>query len=244
MAYLTRYTHSYLRVRCAGTQGSVYDIPFGRRSISAISSRSPSLLPKLVCVICQDETDDSITRLSCGHFLDASCLRTMFDNAAKDESLYPPKCCQTVIELDSAREYLNAPLIELYQRKAREFDTKDRVYCHISTCSTFLGGATAAPEALRCSECRAETCGSCKHAAHHGRTCDARLEDAMLEFAKEQGWQRCPTCKYLVGRTEGCNRMLCRCNHTFCYLCGAAWKTCSCPYSGPPPAGGVPVVVA
>ncbi|KAI0762798.1 hypothetical protein C8Q74DRAFT_179290 [Fomes fomentarius] len=124
---------------------------------------------------------------------------------------------------------LGAPLVEQYKRKSREFKTKDRVYCHNPTCSAFLGGATATPAALRCTECHSETCGSCKDAAHDGQTCDARHDEVMLEYAKGQGWQRCPACKHLVELTEGCYHMTCRCEKQFCYLCAAVWKTCECP---------------
>ena len=158
----------------------------------------------------------------------------MFERATRDESLFPPKCCQTVIELGLARDYLDVPLMALYQSKAREFGTKDRVYCYNPVCSAFLGGATAAATALRCAYCRAETCGSCKEAAHPDRTrClnseEESRDEALLAFAREQGWQRCPDCRYVVERTDGCFHMTCRCAKEFCYLCAATWKTCECP---------------
>ncbi|KAI0762789.1 hypothetical protein C8Q74DRAFT_178680 [Fomes fomentarius] len=206
----------------------------GRATPSPSLPFLPSLTPPTICTICLDAIEDIVVDVPCGHPLDVSCLQTMFENATRDESLFPPKCCQTPIDLDAVRVHLGAPLIKLYQRKALEFNTEDRVYCLIPTCSAFLGAASTTPVVIQCRECHTETCGSCKEAAHLGRKCAPRrnLDDAMLEFAKEQGWQRCPACQYLVERTSGCNHITCRCKRQFCYLCGAGWKTCSCPSSG------------
>ncbi|EDO16610.1 hypothetical protein Kpol_520p33 [Vanderwaltozyma polyspora DSM 70294] len=50
------------------------------------------------------------------------------------------------------------------------------------------------------------------------------LSDKMLDLAiAEEGsdLQRCPNCRLVVQRSEGCNKMKCSvCNHMFCYLCG------------------------
>ncbi|EJF66522.1 hypothetical protein DICSQDRAFT_94985 [Dichomitus squalens LYAD-421 SS1] len=167
----------------------------------------------------------------CGHHLDVSCLRLMFENATRDETLFPPKCCQQPIKLDDAWPFLDSSLIELYEKKSREFGTKDRIYCHIPACSAFLGAATASPTSIACTSpsCRAQTCGSCKLAAHPGRTCADHSDDVVLELGQEEGWQRCPSCKHLVELTVGCYHMTCRCQKEFCYLCARPWKTCPCP---------------
>ena len=32
----------------------------------------------------------------------------------------------------------------------------------------------------------------------------------------------CPACNMAISKTEGCNKMVCRCGQYFCYICGKA----------------------
>jgi hypothetical protein len=34
----------------------------------------------------------------------------------------------------------------------------------------------------------------------------------------------CPKCRSLIERREGCNHMVCRCKHEFCWLCGDVYR--------------------
>uniref|UniRef100_A0A0A9ELG3 IBR domain-containing protein n=1 Tax=Arundo donax TaxID=35708 RepID=A0A0A9ELG3_ARUDO len=42
-------------------------------------------------------------------------------------------------------------------------------------------------------------------------------------MAKGKKWRRCPRCKYLVDKQEGCVHITCRCGFEFCYGCGEQW---------------------
>ncbi|CAA0828638.1 RING/U-box superfamily protein [Striga hermonthica] len=47
-------------------------------------------------------------------------------------------------------------------------------------------------------------------------------EDIMLvNLAKNMRWMRCPKCRFYVEKSKGCLFMQCRCEHGFCYNCGA-----------------------
>lgn len=46
---------------------------------------------------------------------------------------------------------------------------------------------------------------------------------AMLHAVQQKQWKRCPDCRHVVERIEGCNHMRCRCNCHFCYACGARY---------------------
>ncbi|KAI0724353.1 hypothetical protein C8T65DRAFT_563522 [Cerioporus squamosus] len=182
------------------------------------------------CIVCLEPIDSGpVVSTGCGHHLDVTCLRIMFENALKDASLFPPRCCDD-LDLEDVHEHLDAGLISRFERRALEFRTKDPVYCCNPHCSTFMRGATpTTPVPILCAECGTVTCGSCKREAHPGETCASReLDEAMLEFAKARGWSRCPSCLHVVERTEGCPHMICLCQAQFCYLCAAVWKTCSC----------------
>lgn len=173
----------------------------------------------------------------CGHAFDFECLEDMFRRATFDESLYPPKCCQQVIPIANAQPYLDARLVATFTKKSAEFDTPDRVYCHRPKCSAFIGSATKEVNVLECPECSAETCGSCKEAAHRGLKCSDKedLNNMAKQMHEREGWQRCHSCHHLVEKSEGCHHIICICKAQFCYLCAKPWKTCQCPQFDVPP---------
>ena len=183
--------------------------------------------PQCICIVCLNRIDDGpVVSAACGHPLDVGCLRALFENATRDASLFPPRCCPLgALELDDAAEtHLGPALASRYRQKAVEYRTKDPVYCSNPRCSVFLRGACAAATALPCPECSTVTCGACKRGAHPGETCESsRADEALLELAKARRWTRCPSCHAVVERTEGCRHIVCRCRAEFCYLCAAVW---------------------
>lgn len=81
-----------------------------------------------------------------------------------------------------------------------------------------------------CPHCSRLFCASCKVPWHAGFSCEEfqKLGDnersqedlSLLKMAKKMKWQRCPKCKVVVDRIDGCMFMKCRCGFTFCYGCG------------------------
>ncbi|KAI8382499.1 related to Translation termination inhibitor protein ITT1 [Nakaseomyces glabratus] len=55
--------------------------------------------------------------------------------------------------------------------------------------------------------------------------CEEYLADKMLDLAIEEkgsNLQRCPSCRLVIERSEGCNKMRCAVCHTlFCFICGS-----------------------
>ncbi|KAI0670101.1 hypothetical protein C8Q78DRAFT_992468 [Trametes maxima] len=191
--------------------------------------------PPESCTVCGDDIHGSVVRLKCGHTFDTDCIQEMFKKASTDESLFPPKCCQGAVALSEVEPHLPHDFVKHYNRKAIEFSTPDRVYCHVPTCASFLGPAADAAATLRCAECAAGTCACCKEQTHPGVPCHFAAEDVVLDLGKEQGWQRCPACRHLVELSIGCYHITCRCGKQFCYVCAAPWKECDCPLFYVPP---------
>ncbi|RPD81806.1 hypothetical protein L226DRAFT_555892 [Lentinus tigrinus ALCF2SS1-7] len=182
-----------------------------------------------ICVICRDDIRGVIVRAPCGDAYDIECLVDLFRAATVDESLFPPACCRQPFDLKVVRQYLNKELATLVDKKAIEFGTRNRVYCCRPSCSIFIGSGTTVASQLICPQCRMETCGHCKQAAHSVFTrCTSEEDASVVALAEESGWKRCPGCGHLVELTIGCYHMTCRCRHQFCYLCAATWKTCTC----------------
>lgn len=46
------------------------------------------------------------------------------------------------------------------------------------------------------------------------------LDLQFLALASENRWIRCPGCRVMVQRAEGCFYMSCACGTRFCYECG------------------------
>lgn len=91
---------------------------------TAATSHARSVPPgEQICVVCLDSHHllRHVTT-SCGHFFCRSCLNEAFFLAAKDESLFPPKCCQQALPTDLA-----LPFVSVRTRCAFE-DAKKRVW--------------------------------------------------------------------------------------------------------------------
>ncbi|CAD6268783.1 unnamed protein product [Miscanthus lutarioriparius] len=94
-------------------------------------------------------------------------------------------------------------------------------YCPFNDCSEISvddrGGDVPESE---CPACRRLFCARCGVPWHAGISCaeygqlapgDKGKEDlVVLEMAKGEKWKRCPDCKFLVDRSEGCVHITCR----------------------------------
>ena len=176
-----------------------------------------------------DRIEGPVIRAPCGHDYDVDCVVGLFRAATTDESLFPPACCRQPFNFQRLRQHMDRELASLFEKKAREFSTQNRVYCSRASCSAFLGPATNSATAMACNGCGTQTCGHCKKAAHSAsQRCTNDADKEVLAMATREGWKRCPRCGLVVELIYGCNHMTCRCNHQFCYLCLARWKTCGC----------------
>lgn len=109
------------------------------------------------------------------------------------------------------------------------------LHCPYKDCSELMdvhGMDDCTP--MACSRCRRELCLRCKVPFHSGLSCEQfqalppehrNKEDLeLLHLAHAERWRRCPACDHLVERElGGCNFLLCRCKHAFCYACGVAY---------------------
>ncbi|KAK7559004.1 hypothetical protein IWX48DRAFT_670636 [Phyllosticta citricarpa] len=191
-------------------------------------SKEPSLYRQ--CAACLEEKRYyECARAPCDHNYCADCIDHLFLDAVKDESLYPPRCCRTEIPLSSVRNFLSLRTESDFMKKAPEWEAKDRTYCARPVCSAWIPRHRIQSDIGDCPSCRAKTCTICKAGAHDDGDC---LEDEatqqLLELAQENKWQRCYQCRRLVSLSAGCYHMTCLCRAQWCYLCRAAWKTCSC----------------
>ncbi|KAG8734439.1 hypothetical protein FRC12_018528 [Ceratobasidium sp. 428] len=204
-----------------------------------VTKSVPSILilaggrPEAECIICRD-TVTRAYQAPCGCFYDRECLINLFERAAVDESLFPPRCCNLRIPFQVVRVIFTSKLIRAFERKTKEFETPNRLYCHKPRCSAFLGPAVGNQRQRsnkECTACYRRTCTFCKGVGHPpGVPCQTNADtQQVLTLGRKEGWQSCPSCHNLVELALGCYHMTCRCKHQFCYLCGQQWKSCTCP---------------
>ncbi|OCH93923.1 hypothetical protein OBBRIDRAFT_238838 [Obba rivulosa] len=209
---------------------------------SSAQTKSPARPAEHDCIICREAIVGVDILAPCGHHYDKRCIVDLFEGAAKDESLYPPRCCKQAIPLVSVQRHMSADALWQFREKSEEFGTLKRVYCASRTCSRFLGPQQApasrslwssGPVVKTCpaAGCTARTCLRCKsRVAGDGHRCVEDAQDLdVLALAEDAGWARCPGCETMVELEGGCFHVTCRCNTEFCYVCRASWKTCRCP---------------
>ncbi|KAK7435137.1 hypothetical protein VKT23_019830 [Stygiomarasmius scandens] len=231
---------------------------------------NPNYIPP-ECIVCAEPVIlyTSFTA-PCGHYYCQSCLEDFVNTSIKDETSFPPQCCQkpfplglepsepsssrwssfSALSVSSLLSDLN--LVRRLDEKSREFSVpaRDRLYCPNSQCSIFFGSLStiriAGPVPTACYSCNTVVCLECKQINHPGTACPPSPEEVaetqVRELAKEQKWQTCPGCKQIVERTEGCPHMVCRCEAQFCYGCGSDWQQGTGCTCGQQPAPGADAV--
>ncbi|KAI9773730.1 MAG: hypothetical protein M1839_002028 [Geoglossum umbratile] len=160
------------------------------------------------CVACGDfKKTSKLMRATCGHSYCMDCINELFEHATKDESLFPPRCCRSLIPLSNARPYLDSGLIKRFERKAVELKTPNRTYCHNATCSEFIPLENIDGDRATCVACLRVTCAICKAWAHDGDCPKDPALESLMAVATEAGYQKCHKCKRLVELDTGCNHM-------------------------------------
>lgn len=157
---------------------------------------------------CNVKSTEDVGRAPCGHEYCRDCLRNLVETAITDESFFPPRCCHQPIPFEAIHKLLTFELAQAFINKKAEFDTQNRTYCSVQTCSAFIGSGNIADNVGTCQECNSTTCILCKAAAHDRGECpnDPTLQQ-VLDMVKKNGWQRCNSCSSVVELHYGCNHI-------------------------------------
>ena len=218
-------------VKMSSEQGK--NIPIPEKPITAESDGNHITKHDLLhCIACASRlVRNDLVELRCGDLWCRSCLERVFECAMKDETVYPPRCCVSTISLKSVRHHIPKRLFREYQAKQLELSTRDKTYCHKLRCSAFIAPHSIHNGQAICQKCRSKTCAKCRQEWHFGPCPEFGDVHDFMKFAESRRWKRCPECRRMVEREEGCNHMGCRCGCEFCYGCGARFYECRCEYS-------------
>ena len=112
---------------------------------------------------------------------------------------------------------------------------EDTSWCPTPGCSAVFAFDEALTE-YRCPACKKNYCLRCKCEYHQNMSCkeykkiaNMGEEDKRFMFlVKGAKFKQCPSCKFWVEKSDGCDHMTCRCKYEFCYVCGGKYKHCKC----------------
>lgn len=190
------------------------------------------------CEICADTKpqNESFTIKGCSHSYCYDCMKSYVASKLHDGISVincPVPSCHGVLEPEYCREILPFEVFDRWGKLLCEsvILASQKFYCPFKDCSALLiddGGEMVTQS--ECPSCFRLFCAQCKVGWHDSIGCaeyqklskdEREKEDIMLRnLAKNQRWQRCPTCKFYVEKAEGCLYMKCRCGIAFCYSCG------------------------
>lgn len=188
------------RSAAADSQGPESDAyPDGQKS-----DRQPSL----PCVSCGDATTkDDLMVDRCDHKYCTHCINELFTLCSKDESLFPPRCCQNKITLEQAERFLEVYVYKGFEQKYEEFSTSNRVYCFKSDCRTFISPNNIDGERATCATCLETTCAVCQAAMHDGDCPHDPAVQSMMKASADAGFRQCYNCKRMIELEHGCFHM-------------------------------------
>lgn len=175
------------------------------------------------CKICFTnlESQDFIF-LNCGCLYCAECLNGHFRSGLANKVSYPPRCCgQLPIDIAAVQGFLSDENMVRYTMVQEEFSASRPLYCANKDCGVeFIGDAellnAQGNEAMViCHGCTLETCATCRelrdaHIENEGvLECPDSLALAEVKgIAEEEKWRRCPGCRFLVEKIDGCDHMM------------------------------------
>ncbi|KAK0632507.1 hypothetical protein B0T14DRAFT_34942 [Immersiella caudata] len=208
------------------------------------ANMATTTVPRLECIICTNPViGDSKLQLPCGHIHCAACVRANFRVTMRSAPFRPVQCCQR-IDINvlrwvagMSRTTGSSMDITAYRQLLTEFDTTEKLYCWDRKCGAFIplalrAGNDSFGHSALCRKCHTKTCIRCKEKFHFGPCPASRVlgvrrrgptaDELFRRLSRKRGWKACPSCKYVVEKTDGCNHISCVCGTHWCYRCGKA----------------------
>lgn len=165
------------------------------------------------CIDCTDDLPSrKTTKLSCGHRMCNSCLRSSFQRSVKNPQHMPPRCCNDRIPLEHVEHLFDQKFISTWNRKFHEYSKGKRLYCPSKRCRDLIQPENIYEDRGRkcgqCSRCGTKVCGDCNRKWHSSRECI--VDDPanhLFDQGRDQGLRRCHRCRSIVELTEGSSPM-------------------------------------
>ncbi|KAL4512406.1 hypothetical protein ABPG72_005408 [Tetrahymena utriculariae] len=194
------------------------------------------------CEICMIEMDENfIQTICCGHKFHQKCLEQYIIYEIKQTN-FPIKCpqqqCLLEMQQQNVKEILNEQDFEQFENfqlyNYINLNQSEMKWCPTPDCQYAFIQEQGFIE-FSCPVCNKEYCLACQCEQHYNQTCEQyqitqqESQDKQFEdFAEERNFKKCPSCKFYIEKSEGCDHITCRCGYEFCYLCGGTYNQCYC----------------
>jgi TRIAD3 protein (E3 ubiquitin-protein ligase RNF216) len=183
------------------------------------------------CQCCFDSfLFDDLVQCPEAHLFCRKCLRRHIETAIAEGRVDVPclamgDCSEHISVAELERTMPEAVLRRLFKTETMNAvvnsDLQHLVKCHKCGFIAVFEGRGA----MRCPECKAQTCSGCGAAyPHDGKTCEqmkAIDKNRLVEEKMSEAVVRiCPRCDAQFMKEDGCNKMECpRCHTWICYFC-------------------------
>ena len=208
------------------------------RTARFVDQTLPGDIEKDICPICTDEISHA-EQLGCGHSYCSGCLRHYLESAPHTKT-FPLACigdegaCKVPLSISEIRRFLQPQvfqaLVEVAFRSYLDQHAQELKFCTTPDCQQIYRH-NPNTRILQCPSCFSTICSACDEEAHEGMTCQERRlhkvsaeQDRLFnEWANEHG-KKCPECRRVIEKSEGCNHMTCPCGAHFCWQCGKSFS--------------------
>ena len=204
------------------------------------SSENTKDVPIVICGCCLDEmTDiDSLVECRAGHLFCKSCVQRYVETQifgqgsfgvdSDTKQLHTEIPCMTVdadckecfmeSELQKA---LSEKVMVKYQEMQRDVNLQIANIQTVTCPRCELLTEKYHEEEMTCEGCSFRWCLLCREEAHKPYKCerDPKGRLSIEEAVTQARVRNCPSCHRSIIKENGCNKMICPCKTTFCYLC-------------------------
>lgn len=192
---------------------------------------------KIECGCCYgDAAFEDMVQCLDGHLFCASCLMNYAKEATFGQGKTTLVCmsdgCEGTFPMSQLKKALPAKILEKYEDRVQEesltlAQMDDFVQCPYCDFAAIL---PQEEKVFKCQNpsCAKETCRYCKEewSDHFGLKCTevekSAQKDVRLSYEERMTMakiRKCPKCGCEFTKSDGCNKMTCRCGATMCYVC-------------------------
>ncbi|XP_022801749.1 E3 ubiquitin-protein ligase RNF216-like [Stylophora pistillata] len=192
---------------------------------------------KIECGCCYgDAAFEDMVQCLDGHLFCASCLMNYAKEAAFGQGKTTLACmsdgCEGTFPMSQLKKALPIKILEKYEDRVQEESLSlaqmdDFVRCPFCDFAAIL---PLEEKVFKCQNpsCAKETCRYCKEewSDHFGLKCNevekSAQKDVRLSYEERMTMakiRKCPKCGCEFTKSDGCNKMTCRCGATMCYVC-------------------------
>ncbi|KAA1473068.1 hypothetical protein DENSPDRAFT_822326 [Dentipellis sp. KUC8613] len=221
-------TQHVICVRESPDKPNIYEVV--EKAVRKAQQRHPSERAADPCPVCFENPTQPVV-LGCSHIFCKACLARYLQSAI-DTRRFPLTClgaegtCGAPVSLYTARDVLPPGDFHALARAAFHAHVQahpdDFHYCPTPDCEQVYRPGPR-DTVLACPDCLTAICPHCVCEYHEGVTCLDReigIDGGVEAWAASHDAKRCPKCKTMIERAEGCNHVTCtRCHTHMCFVC-------------------------